>query len=107
MHAAALIAAACSSSSDDGAARTGTTLAISATDAGARQEALRTDMRKLWEDHVTWTRLFIVSAAAGAPDTDATAQRLLQNQVDIGNAVKPLYGEAAGSQLTSLLRDTS
>jgi hypothetical protein len=66
---------------------------------------LRTDMRKLWEDHVTWTRLFIVSALAAAPDTNATAQRLLQNQTDIGNAIKPLYGDAAGDRLTALLRD--
>ena len=78
---------------------------ISVDDAANRQEALRTDMRKLWEDHVTWTRLFIVSALAGAADTDATAQRLLQNQTDIGNAIKPIYGDAAGAQLTALLRD--
>lgn len=60
-------------------------------------------MRKLWEDHVTWTRLAIVDIAADAPDTGPTVQRLLQNQVDIGNAVKPFYGTAAGNQLTSLL----
>jgi len=60
-------------------------------------------MRKLWEDHVTWTRLAIVDVAAGAPDTQQTVARLLQNQVDIGNAVKPFYGDAAGNQLTSLL----
>jgi hypothetical protein len=46
-------------------------------------------MRKLWEDHITWTRLYIVSAEAGLPDTDATLQRLLQNQTDLGNAIKP------------------
>ncbi|MGH9265036.1 MAG: hypothetical protein ACRD1D_10135, partial [Acidimicrobiales bacterium] len=78
---------------------------ISTADAAARQEALRTDMRKLWEDHVTWTRMFIVSAEAGSPDTDATAQRLLQNQTDIGNAIKQFYGDAAGAQLTILLRE--
>ena len=61
-------------------------------------------MRKLWEDHVTWTRLYIVSAAAGLPDAQATAGRLLQNQVDIGNAIKPFYGDAAGERLTALLR---
>jgi hypothetical protein len=63
------------------------------------------DMRKLWEDHITWTRLYIVSAVADLPDKQATAARLLQNQTDIGNAIKPLYGEQAGNQLTALLRD--
>lgn len=62
-------------------------------------------MRKLWEDHVTWTRLYIVSVAGGLPDADLTAQRLLQNQTDIGNAIKIFYGEEAGNQLTGLLRD--
>jgi hypothetical protein len=66
--------------------------------------ALRQGMRKLWEDHITWTRLVIVSTAAGLPDLDPTTQRLLQNQTDIGNAVKPFYGDAAGAKLTELLR---
>jgi len=52
---------------------------------------------------VTWTRLVIVDVAFGTPDTQATLERLLQNQVDIGNAIKPFYGDAAGSQLTALL----
>jgi hypothetical protein len=62
-------------------------------------------MRKLWEDHVTWTRLFIVSDLQNLPDLSANAQRLLQNQDDIGNAIKPYYGEEAGDQLAALLRD--
>ena len=62
-------------------------------------------MNKLWEDHVTWTRIYIISATSGLADADAAAQRLLQNQVDIGNAIKPLYGEQAGAQLSSLLKD--
>lgn len=66
---------------------------------------LHTDMRKLWEDHITWTRLYIVSVAAGLPDKDMTAQRLIQNQVDIGNAVKPFYGDEAGNKLTALLKE--
>jgi len=61
-------------------------------------------MRKLWEDHITWTRLAIVDLAAGGPGTNETVARLLQNQVDIGNAIKPFYGEQAGMQLTALLK---
>jgi hypothetical protein len=66
--------------------------------------ALRTDMRKLWEDHITWTRLAIISLETGTPDTDATVARLLRNQTDIGNAIKPYYGNAAGNELTRQLR---
>lgn len=71
----------------------------------AQETKLRTTMRKLWEDHIQFTRLYIVSVAAGLPDADVTAQRLLQNQVDIGNAIKPYYGNKAGDQLTALLKE--
>jgi hypothetical protein len=67
--------------------------------------ALRDAMRKLWEDHITWTRLFIVSAAADLPDKETVTERLVQNQVDIGNAIKPYYGNAAGEKLASLLKE--
>ena len=69
-----------------------------------KEFALRTEMRKLWEDHITWTRLAIISLESGTPDTDATVARLLQNQTDIGDAVKPFYGDAAGNELTKQLR---
>ena len=69
-----------------------------------RAAAFRADMRKLWEDHITWTRLAIISLEGGTPDTDATVARLLRNQDDIGDAVKPFYGEAAGDGLTRELR---
>jgi hypothetical protein len=66
---------------------------------------LRRDMRKLWDDHVTWTRPYIISALGDLPDKDATSKRLIQNQVDIGNAIKPFYGDDAGNKLTTLLKD--
>jgi hypothetical protein len=65
---------------------------------------LRRDMRQLWEDHIVWTRLAIISLTTDAPDTEATVGRLLSNQTDIGNAVKPFYGKAAGDKLTAALR---
>ena len=70
----------------------------------ARQLAFHDGMRKLWEDHVTWTRLAIVSFVGDLPDLQATETRLLQNQVDIGNAIKPFYGKKAGNRLTALLK---
>jgi hypothetical protein len=66
---------------------------------------LRNTMRKLWTDHTTYTHDYIVSAVGGLPDLDAVTQRLLRNQDDIGNAIKPLYGEDAGKKLAGLLRD--
>lgn len=72
----------------------------------AKQElVLRQEMRRLWEEHVTWTRLAVISLTTDAPDTEATVGRLLENQTDIGNAIKPYYGAAAGKQLTALLRE--
>ncbi|HET6752399.1 MAG TPA: hypothetical protein VFH23_00435 [Jiangellaceae bacterium] len=78
-----------------------------ATPRNAAQVAFHDAMRKLWEDHVTWTRLAIVTFALADESAgfDATAARLLQNQVDIGDAIKPFYGDAAGAQLTALLHD--
>jgi hypothetical protein len=67
--------------------------------------SFRNDMRQLWEDHIVWTRLAIISLADGLPDQDATVARLLQNQADIGDAVKPFYGDGAGEQLTALLHE--
>jgi hypothetical protein len=62
-------------------------------------------MRDLWSDHIVYTRSFIVSSTAGLGDTTEVLQRLLRNQDEIGEAIKPYYGEAAGSQLASLLRN--
>ena len=62
-------------------------------------------MRKLWEDHITYTRNYIISALASLEDQGKIAERLLRNQDDIGNAIKPFYGDAAGAKLTALLRD--
>jgi hypothetical protein len=78
--------------------------AVPAAEKAARAE-FQDEMRKLWEDHVTWTRLAIVAFVDESDGFGAAADRLLRNQTDIGDAIKPFYGEAAGNQLTALLRD--
>ena len=95
------LAALAVSSGHDAHAHDGTSRAAGVT---PKQVALRSEMRRLWEDHITWTRLAIISLTTGSPDTQATVARLLRNQTDIGNAVKPFYGRAAGDELTRQLR---
>lgn len=68
-------------------------------------EKLRQDMRKVWTDHVVWTRAYIVAAVDDRPDAQAAANRLMKNQEDIGAAVGSIYGKAAGDQLTTLLKE--
>jgi len=61
---------------------------------GTSREPVRLALRKLWSDHVIWTRQYIVAAVAGTPDADAAAGRLLKNQEDIGAAIATYYGQA-------------
>jgi hypothetical protein len=72
--------------------------------AGKPELNLKLAMRKLWEEHIAYTRNYITSALANTEDTATIAQRLLSNQNDIGNALKTYYGDAAGKRLTALLR---
>jgi type VI protein secretion system component VasK len=77
-------------------------------EAASRGEAaatLKQDLRKLWTDHVVWTRDYIISAVADQPDAQSAASRLMKNQEDIGKAIAQFYGEAAGQQLTTLLKE--
>lgn len=61
-------------------------------------------MQRLWTDHVVWTRQYVIAAVDERPELEAATKRLLKNQEDIGNAVVPFYGKAAGKQLTDLLK---
>jgi len=81
------------------------TTAISDIMESPKAQELRIAMLKLWEDHITWTRNVILNIADNLPGTDQAVKRLLANQDDIGNAIKPYYGDDAGKQLTALLHD--
>ena len=70
-----------------------------------KQVAFHDSMRALWEAHGAWTHMVIVSFVGNLPNLTAEEEVLLQNQVDIGDAVKPYYGEAAGDELTKLLKE--
>jgi hypothetical protein len=63
------------------------------------------EMRKLWHDHVALTRTYLLDAVAEKPSAKGSLQRLMRNQVDIGNAFKPYYGNVASNQLTALLKE--
>ena len=66
---------------------------------------LKYDIQKLWIEHAWWTRSVIVSHIGGLDDKDKVLERLLRNQVDLGNLIKPYYGEEAGSNLIKLLKE--
>lgn len=85
-----------------------TVFPLSSTEVQAQNMAavsLKQDMRKLWTDHVVWTRDYIIAALGNQPDAQAAANRLMKNQEDIGNAVGKIYGAPAGQQLTTLLKE--
>ena len=65
--------------------------------------ALRNGMRNLWSDHMQWTYATVDAFFHNQAALQPTLERLLQNQEDIGNAIKPYYGEEAGDKLTDLL----
>lgn len=66
---------------------------------------LRIGLRTLWEDHAMYTRNVILNIIDDLPGTNEAVARLLKNQEDLGNAIKPVYGDAAGKRLTELLRE--
>ncbi|WP_372237817.1 acetylglutamate kinase [Paenibacillus sp. P46E] len=69
------------------------------------QVDLNNQMRSLWEQHVAWTRMAIRSIVFSLPDTDVTVARLLQNAPDMGDALKPFYGAAAGDAYAQLINE--
>lgn len=66
------------------------------------QISLRNHLRMLWEQHVTWTRLVIVSMVFGLPDVDLVTNRLLRNPKDFQAALRTFYGDMNASKFANL-----
>lgn len=69
------------------------------------QMNLMNELRKLWEQHVIWTRLFIVSALGELPDLEATTKRLLRNPMDFANVLEIYYGRQKADTFRGLLEE--
>ena len=60
-------------------------------------------MQKLWADHMIWTYATVDAFYHNPTALQPSFDRLLQNQKDIGAAIVPYYGQAAGDKLAALL----
>lgn len=88
----------------DATAMPGHTMTAGKTMVTPKALALRTTMRELWQAHGTWTERAIVDYVGELPDAKPAIARLLRNQTEIGDAVKPYYGAKGGAALTTLLK---
>lgn len=61
--------------------------------------------RKLWIEHVVWTRFFIISTAADLGDLKFVTARLLRNPVDFRTALEPFYGADKAKRFSDLLTE--
>jgi hypothetical protein len=69
------------------------------------QQTYRNRMHRLWENHSNWTHLFIISTLGDLEYRDPTKSHLLENQHNIGEALEPFYGDAAGEQFVALMEE--
>ena len=68
-----------------------------------RQLQVMNTLRRLWTDHVLWTRSFIVSTAFSNADINEVTRRLLRNPADFAAVLTPFYGAQAAQAFENLL----
>lgn len=64
---------------------------------------LSNTMRMLWEQHVYWTRMTIVSMINNLPDVNFVTARLLRNPLDFEEVLRPIYGYDIAREFAELL----
>lgn len=67
-----------------------------------QQICLMNQLRKLWSQHVYWTRFFIISTAAELGDLEPVTNRLLQNPKDFARLFATFYGMEMAGQFQEL-----
>lgn len=67
--------------------------------------ALTNTLRMLWEQHIAWTRMTILSIISNSPDVDYVTERLLRNPIDFEKVLKPLYGNRITSKFSDLFKN--
>ncbi|HAM80300.1 MAG TPA: hypothetical protein DCO80_05750 [Ornithinibacillus sp.] len=70
-----------------------------------REVDYRNDMRSLWEEHVAWTRMAIISITFDLPDLNEVLTRLLKNATDMGNMIRRLYGDTVAATYGNLIKE--
>ena len=70
-----------------------------------KQAELRDTLRKLWEQHVMWTRSFIISTSSNLGDLTFVTNRLLQNPKDFADVLRPIYGRKKANEFAELLTE--
>jgi hypothetical protein len=71
---------------------------------GKQMDIINT-LRELWEQHITWTRLFIISNISDIDDLDLVTQRLLENPQDFADILRRFYGYDNSKIFESLLKN--
>src|SRR5690606_39132290 len=61
--------------------------------------------RLLWMEHVNWTRMTIISIVFHLPDLPFVQKRLLQNATDLGNCLRPFYGDRIADRYAELIKE--
>ena len=69
------------------------------------QVQLIKQMNLVWEQHIMWTRMLLISIAENLKDLEATQTRLLRNPKDIADVFRRFYGIAVANRIQQLITE--